>query len=75
MERQQVCQLEKMMKFYNNKVFIFNRFFLGKNRVIAIALGKSKEDESSENIHEISKRLKGQCGILFTDKPKKEVLK
>lgn len=64
----------------NNKLkFIRNewkdsRFFLGKNRVIAIALGKSKHDECRENVHEISKRLKGQCGILFTDKPKDEVL-
>jgi len=64
----------------NNKLkFIRNewkdsRFFLGKNRVIAIALGRSKHDECRENAHEISKRLKGQCGILFTDKPKDEVL-
>jgi len=64
----------------NNKLkFIRNewkdsRFFLGKNRVIAIALGRSKLDECRENVHEISKRLKGQCGILFTDKAKDEVL-
>lgn len=65
----------------NNKLkFIRNewkdsRFFLGKNRVIAVALGKSKEDECKENIHEISKRLKGQCGILFTNKSKDDVVK
>lgn len=65
----------------NNKLkFIRNewkdsRFFLGKNRVIAIALGRTKESESRENLHEVSKRLKGQCGILFTDKPKEEVMK
>lgn len=64
----------------NNKLkFIRNewkdsRFFLGKNRVIAVALGRSKEDECKENLHEVSKRLRGQCGILFTDKPKAEVL-
>jgi len=52
-----------------------SRFFLGKNRVIAVALGKSKEDECKDNIHEISKRLKGQCGVLFTDKSKEEVTK
>nr|CAG4643438.1 EOG090X0BJA [Ilyocryptus agilis] len=52
-----------------------SRFFLGKNRVIALALGKTKEDEWKENVHEISKRLKGQCGILFTDRPQSEVTK
>jgi hypothetical protein len=51
------------------------RFFLGKNRVIAIALGRTKESESRENLHEVSKRLKGQCGIVFTDKPKSEVIR
>jgi mRNA turnover protein 4 len=51
------------------------RFFLGKNRVIAIALGRSKESECRENLHEVSKRLKGQCGIVFTDKPKSEVIR
>ena len=56
-------------------VFLCIRFFLGKNRVIAIALGRTKESESRENLHEVSKRLKGQCGILFTDKPKEEVMK
>nr|SVE74386.1 EOG090X0BJA [Daphnia barbata] len=52
-----------------------SRFFLGKNRVIAIALGRSKEAECRENLHEFSKRLKGQCGIVFTDKTKDEVIK
>lgn len=52
-----------------------DRFFLGKNRVISVALGRSKEDECKENVHEISKRLKGQCGILFTDKSSEEVFK
>nr|CAG4641964.1 EOG090X0BJA [Eurycercus lamellatus] len=62
------------LKFIRNE-WKDSRFFLGKNRVIAVALGKSKEDECKENIHEISKRLKGQCGILFTDKPRDEVAK
>jgi mRNA turnover protein 4 len=54
---------------------LFSRFFLGKNRVIAVALGRNKEDECKDNVHQIAKRLKGQCGVLFTDKPKDEVLK
>lgn len=55
--------------------YLLCRFFLGKNRVLAVALGTTKEDECKENIHEISKRLKGQCGILFTNRPKVEVVK
>jgi len=51
-----------------------SRFFLGKNRVIAVALGRTKEDECKDNIHQVSKRLQGQCGILFTDRAKDEVI-
>jgi len=35
-------------------IWVF-RFFFGKNKVMIIALGKSKEDEYKENLHEISK--------------------
>lgn len=52
-----------------------SRFFFGKNKVIAIALGKSSEDELGDDLHKLSACLKGQCGMLFTDKTKKEVIK
>ncbi|XP_054015329.1 mRNA turnover protein 4 homolog [Hylaeus anthracinus] len=52
-----------------------SRFFFGKNKVIALALGKSPENEVAEGIHKLSNSLKGQCGLLFTNRTKKEVLK
>lgn len=52
-----------------------SRFFFGKNKVIALALGKSSKDEITEGIHELSTSLKGQCGLLFTNRKKHEVLK
>ncbi|XP_076639292.1 ribosomal protein LP0-like [Colletes latitarsis] len=52
-----------------------SRFFFGKNKVIALALGKSKENEVSDGLHKLSEALKGQCGLLFTNRTKKEVLK
>ncbi|XP_043256928.1 mRNA turnover protein 4 homolog [Colletes gigas] len=52
-----------------------SRFFFGKNKVIALALGKSKENEISDGLHKLSEALKGQCGLLFTNRTKKEVLK
>jgi len=51
-----------------------SRFFFGKNKVMAIALGKSADDEYKDNLHSISSELKGQTGLLFTNKTKKEVL-
>lgn len=52
-----------------------SRFFFGKNKVIAFAFGKSPEDEVAEGIHKLSAVLRGQCGLLFTNRSKKEVLK
>lgn len=51
-----------------------SRFFFGKNKVIALALGKSPETEVAEGLHKLSASLRGQCGLLFTNRPKKQVL-
>lgn len=37
-----------------------SRFFMGKNKVMILALGKSQQDEYQDNLREVSKRLKGQ---------------
>ncbi|XP_014675044.1 PREDICTED: mRNA turnover protein 4 homolog [Priapulus caudatus] len=51
-----------------------SRFFLGKNRVVAFALGKTEEKAYRPNLHKIAERLKGQRGLLFTNEPKEAVL-
>ncbi|KAG0700413.1 mRNA turnover protein 4 [Chionoecetes opilio] len=51
-----------------------SRFFLGKNKVMALALGRTPEEEIQENLHRVSQRLVGQCGILFTNASKEEVM-
>lgn len=51
-----------------------SRFFFGKNRVIAIGLGRTEEEEVQDGLHKLAKYLKGQCGVLFTDSTKDEVL-
>lgn len=50
-----------------------SKFFLGKNKVMGVALGKGKDDEYKKNMHQISQNLRGDVGILFTDKPVTEV--
>ena len=51
------------------------RFFLGKNKVMMVALGRGVEDEYKDNLHKISRQLTGQRGLLFTNQSKDEVLK
>ncbi len=50
-----------------------SRFFIGKNKVMQVALGRSPEEETADNAHLISKYLRGQVCLLFTDKTEKEV--
>ncbi|KAG5329537.1 MRT4 protein, partial [Acromyrmex charruanus] len=56
-----------------------SKLFFGKLRIIALGLGKSKETEVAEGIHKLANAMKnhsmrGQCGLLFTNRPKKQKL-
>ncbi|KAM6927824.1 mRNA turnover protein 4 homolog [Xenentodon cancila] len=50
-----------------------SRFFFGKNKVMIVALGKGDADEYKDNLHRVSKHLRGEVGVLFTNKTKDEV--
>lgn len=51
-----------------------SRFFFGKNRIMQLGLGRSKDDELEKDLFQLSSRILGQCGLLFTSKTKEEVL-
>lgn len=51
-----------------------SRFFFGKNKVIALALGRTPEEEIVKGINVLSNELIGQCGLLFTNLKTKEVI-
>mmetsp|Transcript_74396 Transcript_74396/g.206089 ORF Transcript_74396/g.206089 Transcript_74396/m.206089 type:complete len:237 (+) Transcript_74396:144-854(+) len=50
-----------------------SRFFLGKNKVMRVALGRSEEDEYRDGLAELGEYLTGNVGLLFTNRPQKEV--
>lgn len=52
-----------------------SRFFFGKNKVMMVALGKTPEEEYRDNLHRVSRKLKGNVGLLFTNQTKDEVVK
>ncbi|XP_070615578.1 mRNA turnover protein 4 homolog [Erythrolamprus reginae] len=52
-----------------------SRIFFGKNKVMIVALGHSRSDEYKDNLHEVSKHLRGEVGLLFTNRTKNEVIK
>lgn len=50
-----------------------SRIFMGKNKILQIALGKSPEEEYSENLWRVAKLTSGSVGLLFTSRPTTEV--
>ncbi|KAM7252368.1 hypothetical protein ACFE04_024251 [Oxalis oulophora] len=50
-----------------------SRFFLGSNKVMQVALGRSNADEIKPQLHKVSKLLRGDTGLVFTNMPKEEV--
>lgn len=44
-----------------------SKFFLGKNRVMSLALGREESDEYKDGLHRVSRLLHQQCGLLFTN--------
>ncbi|RVW81061.1 mRNA turnover protein 4-like [Vitis vinifera] len=49
------------------------RFFLGSNKVMQIAIGRSVADEIRPGLRKVSKLLHGDTGLFFTNLPKEEV--
>lgn len=62
--------LQIRQKFKGN-----SRFFFGKNTVMGVALGRDATSEKADGLHKVSQLLKGQCGLMFTNEGKKNVIK
>ncbi|XP_047318404.1 mRNA turnover protein 4 homolog [Impatiens glandulifera] len=61
-------------KEFRDKLKSSSRFFLGSNKVMQVALGRSVSDEIKPGIYNLSKLLRGNSGLCFTNLPKGEVL-
>jgi len=59
---------------FNNNYLAF-RFFFGKNKVMSLALGRSRSDEYRPGLRKISRQLQGQTGLFFTNASEQEVLR
>ena len=52
-----------------------SKFLFGKNKVVSVALGRGPESEYKDNLHKVSEKLKGNVGLLFTNRSKEDVVK
>lgn len=50
-----------------------SRFFLGRNRIAQVALGRTESEEYLDGLAAVSAQLKGDVGLLFTNRPHAEV--
>jgi len=51
-----------------------SRIFLGKNKLLQIALGRTPEEEYADNLRHVAKRITGgSVGLLFTSRPRQQV--
>jgi len=51
-----------------------SRLFLGKNKLLQIALGQTSEDEYNDNLRHVSKLIKGSVGLLMTSLDRAQVV-
>lgn len=51
-----------------------SRIFMGKNKVMGIALGRSVEEAHKDNSHHLTRHITGGCGLLFTNEKAAEVV-
>ncbi|KAK4254360.1 hypothetical protein QN277_009756 [Acacia crassicarpa] len=63
----------KKFKEFREQLKSTSRFFLGSNKVMQVALGHSAADEIRPGLHKVSKLLRGDAGMVFTNLPKEEV--
>ena len=52
-----------------------SRIYMGKNKLLQLALGRTPEDEYQENIRHLSKLCSGSVGLLMTNRSKSDVVK
>ena len=61
--------MNALKEYYKDSIFM-----IGKNHVMQVGLGKTEEEEAKEGSSKLNKYLKGNCGLLFTDKEPEEIL-
>lgn len=50
-----------------------SRLFLGKNKLLQLALGRSPEEEFRDNLRHVAKHISGSVGLLITSRNEDEV--
>jgi len=52
-----------------------SRIFMGKNKIMQLALGNTPETEAHPNLSRVAQKIVGYCGLLFTNEKKEYISK
>lgn len=52
-----------------------SRFYMGRNKIMQVALGRDEAEEYAENLRQVASQLSGNVGLLFTNRKHDEVVK
>lgn len=64
-----------LLKRLRNEMKDNSQFYMGKNTLARLAFGKTKETAYLPDLEKLSRNIRGDVGILFTNKPADEVEK
>ncbi|XP_078483376.1 mRNA turnover protein 4 homolog [Ciona intestinalis] len=69
-----VCNMRNSKLKEVRNAWKHSRFFFGKNKVMALAFGRSPETEIMNGLYKFSTKLVNEVGVLFTSKSKEDVV-
>jgi len=52
-----------------------SRIYMGKNKLMRVALGNTPESETHPNLSKVAQKLVGYCGLLFTNEKQEYITK
>jgi mRNA turnover protein 4 len=71
----EVCNMRTRSLQKLRTEFLGSKFFFGKNRVMALALGRSPQEEIKPKLHVLTKQLVGNVGLFMTNDNPDEINK
>jgi mRNA turnover protein 4 len=71
----EVCNMRTRSLQKLRTEFTGSKFFFGKNRVMALALGRTPQEEIKPNLHVLTKQLVGNVGLFMTNDDPEQITK
>lgn len=61
--------MQELRNYWNE-----SKFLVGKNKVLQVALGRNEDESHNENSYKLSKYLRGNCGLFFSNEEPEKII-